>query len=154
MGHSIDIALFEPQIPPNTGNILRLCANTQSHLHLIQPMGFEINEKTLKRAALDYITPNCYTIYPDIDTFLAKQIHKKIWSASTKASTPYHKIRYSPGNILLFGAETHGLPVNILKNYASIRIPMAPDQRSLNLSNSVAIILYHALYQNDFFNLR
>ena len=150
MSHSIDIALFEPQIPPNTGNILRLCANTRSHLHLIEPMGFEINEKNLKRAALDYITPGCFTLYPNIEAFFSKHQNKKIWCASTKGSAPYHQTLFSPGDILLFGAETHGLPEDVLKKYPSIRIPMGPDQRSLNLSNSVAIVLYHALFQNNF----
>ena len=153
MNKSIDIALFEPQIPPNTGNILRLCANAQSHLHLIEPMGFAINEKNLKRAALDYITPDCYTTYPDINAFFTKHHNRRIWCASTKGSSPYHHIPFLPGDILLFGAETHGLPDHVIEHYPCMRIPMGPGQRSLNLSNSVAIILYHALFQNDFLQL-
>lgn len=147
------IALHEPQIAPNTGNIIRLTANNGCQLHLIEPMGFDLEEKKLRRAGLDYRDLTNVSKYPNYEVFLEAMQGRRILACTTKGSQPYQKICYQPDDVLLFGSETHGLPDNILQAVGPdqrIRIPMQSNNRSLNLSNAVAIISYEAWRQQDF----
>lgn len=148
----MNIVLHEPEIPQNTGNIARTCACTGSTLHLIEPLGFSMEEKYLKRAGLDYWDALDLRIYPDFETFLMKNEGARIYMASTKAPRKYTDVSYGPEDYIMFGKETAGIPETILLEYKEtcIRIPMNPEFRSLNLSNSVAIILYEALRQQHF----
>ncbi len=148
----MNIVLLEPEIPANTGNIGRTCVVTGSSLHLIKPLGFEINEKTLKRAGLDYWSKLDVTLYDDYDSFRSLNENKRIWYLTTKAERSYAAADFRPGDYLMFGKETAGIPEEILVENRDrcIRIPMMKDERSLNLSNAVAIVLYEALRQNDF----
>ena len=148
-----NIVLFEPEIPPNTGNIIRLAANTGCRLHLIEPLGFELDEKRLRRAGLDYHEFADLKLYTDYDHFLKEEKPETIYALTTKASKYFHAPKFNPGDYLLFGPETRGLPAKILEALGPehcIRIPMLKDSRSLNLSNSAAIILYEAWRQNNF----
>ncbi|WP_319782673.1 tRNA (cytidine(34)-2'-O)-methyltransferase [Oceanisphaera sp. IT1-181] len=148
-----EIALYEPEIAPNTGNIMRLARNNGCHLHLIEPMGFQLEEKRLRRAGLDYADFGRISLHKDYAAFLQAVAGKRIFSCTTKGSQPHHKASYQAGDILLFGPETRGLPDTVLADIESefrIRIPMQPDSRSLNLSNAVAIISYEAWRQHDF----
>jgi tRNA (cytidine/uridine-2'-O-)-methyltransferase len=149
------IALFQPEIPPNTGNIIRLCANTGCALHLIKPLGFEINDKHLKRAGLDYAKNVAINYYESFDDFLKKiqDSNATLYLCSTKSDTPYTKPDYKSGDIFIFGPETKGLPKSILDSYPDnqkIKIPMQPYSRSLNLSNAVSVIIFDAWRQNNF----
>lgn len=148
----MNIVLFEPEIPANTGNIGRTCVATGTRLHLIEPLGFKINEKALKRAGLDYWDKLDVTVYCDFDDFLERNPGAKIYMATTKAPNVYTDVRYEPDCFIMFGKESAGIPEEILvKNQETcVRIPMWGDIRSLNLSNSVAIVLYEALRQNGF----
>ena len=148
----MNIALFEPEMPANTGNIGRTCVATGTRLHLIEPLGFKINEKALKRAGLDYWDKLDVTVYCDFDDFLERNPGAKIYMATTKAPNVYTDVRYEPDCFIMFGKESAGIPEEILvKNQETcVRIPMWGDIRSLNLSNSVAIVLYEALRQNGF----
>jgi len=149
----LKIVLFEPEIPPNTGNIIRLCANTGCTLHLIEPLGFDLEEKKLRRAGLDYHEFADLKLYPDIDTFLREQGDRRTFAASTKGGTPYHRVSYQAGDAILLGPETRGLPQQLLERLGSaqtLRIPMKPHSRSLNLSNAAALVVYEALRQLDF----
>ena len=151
-----NIVLHQPEIPPNTGNIIRLCANTGSKLHLIHPLGFVMSKKNLERAALDYGESIEIKHYKNFETFLDESKALSYVAASTKGSKMMSESRINSGDYLLFGSETEGLPKDCLENKKCkevIRIPMADKSRSLNLSNSVAIILYYALSQNDFIGL-
>ena len=152
---SLNIVLFEPEIPQNTGNIARTCAATRSRLHLIKPMGFEINDRKLKRAGLDYWYLLDITYYDGLEHFFAQNSNGRVFYCSTKAQCTYTQAKYSDGDYLVFGKETAGLPESLLKaNLEScIRIPMLEEARSLNLSNSVAIVVYEALRQTNFENL-
>lgn len=153
----INIALYEPEIPPNTGNIIRLCANTNSALHLIHPLGFELNTKQVRRAGLDYHDMARVTEHDSFEDYLAQLQTPRIFACSTKGHINYSDIQYQADDILLFGPETRGLPSQVLQHDAItnlIRIPMAKNSRSLNLSNAVAIILYEALRQNGFFDTK
>ena len=143
----INIALYEPEIPPNTGNIIRLCANVGANLHLIEPLGFKIEDKQLRRAGLDYHEFADIKIYKNFDDFYQKNESKRIWACTTKAKQYYHQVNFDNDDMLLFGPETRGLPKNILDflQKTQIKIPMHKNSRSLNLSNSVAVILYGAL---------
>lgn len=149
----LHIALFEPEIPPNTGNIIRLCANTGTQLHLIHPLGFSMDEKQLKRAGLDYHEFARVKEYAHYADFLAWAGFRRIFACSTKGSRLYHEVHYQADDILLFGPESRGLPVvmrdSLPKNQV-IRIPMVETSRSLNLSNAAAIITYEALRQLHF----
>lgn len=149
------IVLVNPEIPQNTGNIARTCAATGARLHLIEPLGFELSDKYLKRAGLDYWKLMQYEIHPSWEDFLQKYPNAVCHFATTKAPRSYAEARYGCDDFLVFGRETRGLPEELLaENYARcVRIPMRPDARSLNLSNSVAILLYEALRQQDFPNL-
>ncbi|MBQ7975006.1 MAG: tRNA (uridine(34)/cytosine(34)/5-carboxymethylaminomethyluridine(34)-2'-O)-methyltransferase TrmL [Clostridia bacterium] len=151
-----NIVLVEPEIPQNTGNIARTCAATGSKLHIIKPMGFEIDDKKLKRAGLDYWHLLGVQYYEGIEDFYNKNPDAKCYYASTKAINTYSDVKYSDGDYIFFGKETKGLPEELLyKNEKScIRIPMIDEARSLNLSNAVAIVVYEALRQNSFFELK
>lgn len=148
----MNIVLFEPEMPANTGNIGRTCVATNTRLHLIEPLGFKINEKALKRAGLDYWDKLDVTVYSDFGDFLERNPGAKIYMATTKAPNVYTDVRYEPDCFIMFGKESAGIPEEILvKNQENcVRIPMWGDIRSLNLSNSVAIVLYEALRQNGF----
>lgn len=149
----LHIALHEPQIAPNTGNIIRLCANNGFHLHLIEPFGFALEEKKLRRAGLDYRDLADVQRYPNFAAFRAALPGSRIFACTTKGNAYYHQAEYAAGDVLLFGSETKGLPDDIRDGdaiYQRIRIPMQPNNRSLNLSNSVAIISYEAWRQQGF----
>lgn len=148
----MNIVLFEPEMPANTGNIGRTCVATDTRLHLIEPLGFKINEKALKRAGLDYWDKLDVTVYCDFQDFLNKNPGAKIYMATTKAPKVYTEVSYEPDCFIMFGKESAGIPEEILleNQETCVRIPMWGDIRSLNLSNSVAIVLYEALRQNGF----
>jgi tRNA (cytidine/uridine-2'-O-)-methyltransferase len=144
------IALYEPQIAPNTGNIIRLAANNGCYLHLIEPLGFDLEEKKLRRAGLDYRDMAKVSRHENYEAFLKVVEGKRILACTTKGSGPHDQIEYTEGDVLLFGSETSGLPDSVLESIEykdRIRIPMMPDSRSLNLSNAVAIISYEAWRQ-------
>lgn len=149
----LNVVLVEPEIPQNTGNIARTCACTNTRLHLVRPFGFDISEKSLKRAGLDYWDKVDIVYYDNLAEFFGKNAGGKFYYATTKAKQSYTDVSYPDGCFILFGKETKGLPEDLI--YAgfdrAVRIPMYGALRSLNLSNSVAIILYEALRQNDFF---
>ncbi|MFT5504595.1 MAG: tRNA (cytidine/uridine-2'-O-)-methyltransferase [Gammaproteobacteria bacterium] len=147
------IALYEPEIPPNTGNIIRLAANTGCQLELIQPLGFELDEKRLRRAGLDYDEWTKINLHECWESFAEKFDHHQIFAFSTKSSRSYDSVTYSRGDVLLFGPETRGLPAGILGSLPGdqrLRLPMVEPSRSLNLSNTVAIAVYEAWRQNGF----
>ena len=148
----MNIVLLEPEIPANTGNIGRTCVVTGSSLHLIEPLGFLINEKMLKRAGLDYWDKLDVSTYRDYSDFIQKHDQAKIWYLTTKAEKSYTEADFEPDDYLMFGKETAGIPEEILieNREKCIRIPMIKEERSLNLSNAVAIVLYEALRQNGF----
>jgi len=147
------IALFEPRIAPNTGNIIRLIANNGCHLHLIEPLGFDLEEKKLRRAGLDYTDLSNVTRHPDYESFLTAMAGRRILACTTKGSRPHDQLEYKAGDVLLFGSETAGLPDDVMNSIAvehRLRIPMQPTSRSLNLSNAVAIVSYEAWRQHGF----
>ena len=146
------IVLHEPEIPANTGNIGRTCAATGTSLHLIEPLGFKINEKALKRAGMDYWDRLDVTTYIDYRDFLERNPGAKIYYASTKAPRMYTEVEYEDGCYIMFGKESAGIPEELLleNQERAVRIPMVGETRSLNLSNSVAVVLYEALRQNQF----
>lgn len=148
----LNIVLLEPEIPANTGNIGRTCVATGAKLHLIEPLGFRLNEKALKRAGMDYWKKLDVTTYIDYADFLEKNPKAKIYMATTKARKVYTEVHYEPDCYIMFGKESAGIPEPLLvENQENcIRIPMNPEIRSLNLGNSVAIVLYEALRQNQF----
>jgi tRNA (cytidine/uridine-2'-O-)-methyltransferase len=148
----LNIVLHEPEIPANTGNIGRTCCATGVKLHLIEPLGFKIDEKAVKRAGLDYWEHLDYEVYEDYEDFLKKNPGAKIYFATTKAPYMYSEAHYEPDCYIMFGKESAGIPEEILYNHQEtcVRIPMNPEIRSLNLSNSVAVVLYEALRQNNF----
>ena len=147
------IALYEPRIAPNTGNIIRLAANNGCELHLIEPLGFDFEEKKLRRAGLDYHDLANVTRYANYAVFLEAMQGRRILACTTKGSRAHDQLEYQAGDVLLFGSETHGLPDEVMQTIdpgRRLRIPMKPDSRSLNLSNAVAIISYEAWRQNGF----
>ena len=147
------VVLYQPEIPPNTGNIIRLCANTGSSLHLIEPLGFELDDKRLRRAGLDYHEFAEVMRYPDLATFLAQVRPDRVFGVSTRGDVRYDRVSYRAGDAFLFGPETRGLPQGILDELAQgrrLRLPMRQGQRSLNLSNSVAVLIFEAWRQQDF----
>lgn len=148
-----NIVLYQPEIPPNTGNIIRLCANTGCTLHLIEPLGFKLEDKLLRRAGLDYHEWADIKTYSSIEKL---EITQNVYALSTKGRQHYHQVRFRAGDYLVFGPETRGLPDNYLKqldNDRVLRLPMLEHSRSLNLSNTVAIVTYEALRQNQFAGL-
>ena len=148
----LNIVLYEPEIPANTGNIGRTCVATGTRLHLIEPLGFKLNEKSLKRAGMDYWNDLDVTTYIDYQDFMEKNPGAKIYMATTKAPKVYTEVNYEPDCYIMFGKESAGIPEEILLDNQEncVRIPMWGDIRSLNLSNSVSIVLYEALRQNGF----
>lgn len=149
----LDIVLFEPEIPANTGNIIRLCANTGAHLHLIQPLGFELDDKRLRRAGLDYHEWVSVRQYASLGDFIERAKPKRLFAMTTKGSVGYSNIRFQTGDALLFGPETRGLPADFLNQHPAelkLYLPMRPESRSLNLSNTVSIVLYEAWKQLGF----
>ena len=149
----LHIALFEPEIPPNTGNIIRLCANTGAKLHLIEPLGFTLDDKKLRRAGLDYHEFSDLQIHADFDLFITWLGERPLFACTTKAKQLHHQAQYQDETVFLFGPESRGLPSEILLSLdesQKIKIPMRTNSRSLNLSNAAAIILYEAWRQLDF----
>lgn len=148
----LNIVLHEPEIPANTGNIGRTCVATNTRLHLIEPLGFRLDEKSLKRAGMDYWGSLDVTTYIDYADFLERNPGAKIYMATTKAPKVYTEVTYEPDCYIMFGKESAGIPEEILVQHQEdcVRIPMVGDIRSLNLSNSVSIVLYEALRQNGF----
>ena len=153
---SLNIVLYEPEIPANTGNIGRSCVATNTRLHLIEPLGFSLEEKQLKRAGMDYWKDLDVTTYVNWEDFCQKNPDAKIYFATTKARHVYSDVNYESDCYIMFGKESAVIPEEILKDHPEmcVRIPMVGETRSLNLSNSVAIVLYEALRQNDFSNMK
>lgn len=152
----MNIILFQPEIPANTGNIGRTCVATGTKLHLIEPLGFRLDEKSIKRAGMDYWADLDVTRYVNFEEFLEKNPGANIFMATTKAKHVYTEVKYGPDDFIMFGRESAGIPEEILVDYEEtcIRIPMMGEIRSLNLSNSVAVVLYEALRQNDFSHMK
>lgn len=156
--HEVDnaplhIVLVEPQIPPNTGNVARLCAATGCALHLVEPLGFRIDDRELKRAGLDYWQSVHVVVHPSLEEFLERTRARRRWFLSTHARKPYTQAEFAPGDMLVFGKETAGLPKELLAEFSeqALRVPMRPQSvRSLNLSTSVGIVAYAALAQLGF----
>ena len=148
----LNIVVHEPEMPANTGNIGRTCVAAGARLHLIEPLGFSINDKMVKRAGLDYWDKLDVTVYDDFNDFCERNPGAKIYMATTKAHKTYTEVSYEPDCYIMFGKESAGIPEEILVDHEDtcVRIPMIGDIRSLNLSNSVAIVLYEALRQNNF----
>ena len=148
-----NIVLFEPEIPPNTGNIIRLCANTGAQLHLVKPLGFSLEDKQLKRAGLDYHEYANLQIHENWQACKDALAGKRMFAITTKGSTSHGKIKFEKDDVFVFGPETRGLPVEIRNEFSAehrVRLPMLPESRSLNLSNSAAVLLYEAWRQIDF----
>ena len=152
----MNIVLHEPEIPGNTGNIGRTCVATNTALHLIKPLGFEITDKTVKRAGMDYWQHLELYVYEDFNDFISKNPNARIYMATTKARKAYTEVEYKEDDFIMFGRESAGIPEEILVKYekTSIRIPMVGETRSLNLFSSAAIVLYEALRQLDFEGMR
>lgn len=150
-----NIVLFEPEIPSNTGNVVRTCAATGCRLHLIEPLGFSVSDRELKRAGLDYWQFADITIHKNLADFFENEKPARFWLTSTKAPNRYDKAEYRDGDYIFFGRETKGLPEDFICENLSqaIRVPMREETRSLNLSNSVAIVIYEALRQTGFAGL-
>lgn len=149
----LEIALYQPEIPPNTGNIMRLCANTGCRLHLIHPLGFSLDEKQVRRAGMDYRDLAVVQEHASFAAFNLAMQGRRVFALSTKARSNYAQTAFQAGDVLLFGPETRGLPMdflNSLPDELKLRIPMLPDSRSMNLSNSVAVVVYEALRQLGF----
>jgi len=144
------IVLFEPEIPPNTGNIMRLNVNTGNKLHLIKPLGFSINDKDLKRAGMDYIKRSSFMTWENLNECLVNINTHNVYAVSTKGKKLYSKQKYKPNDVFIFGPESRGLPLDIINSNKSIYIPMKKQGRSLNLANAVSIIVYEAWNQQDF----
>ena len=147
------IVLYQPEIPPNTGNIIRLCANTGSHLHVVHPLGFELDDKRLRRAGLDYHEFASVLQHQNLNDCLASLPNQRVFALSTRGRQRYDQVSYQAGDIFLFGPETRGLPQEVLDSLPAeqrLRLPMVNGQRSLNLSNTAAIMLYEAWRQMDF----
>ena len=153
---ALNIVLFEPEIPANTGNIGRTCVATGTKLHLIEPLGFRLNEKSIKRAGMDYWEHLDVTRYINFEDFLEKNPGARIYMATTKGQHVYTEVNYEPDCYIMFGKESAGIPEEILVKHPDncIRIPMLSEIRSLNLSNSVAVVLYEALRQNQFASMQ
>ena len=148
-----NIVLFEPEIPPNTGNIIRLASNTGCRLHLIEPLGFSLDEKNLRRAGLDYHQYSKVLVHADWETFVATCQPERLFALSTKGKRTYSEATFSPDDYFVFGPETRGLPAELLNSdqfFDLLRLPMLEHSRSLNLSNTVAIVVYEAWRQLEF----
>jgi tRNA (cytidine/uridine-2'-O-)-methyltransferase len=151
--HMLHVVLYQPEIPPNTGNIIRLCANAGAALHLIHPLGFELGEARVKRAGLDYHEMATVREHRDLEAFLQEVAPARFFAVSTRGGQRYADVKFAAGDAFLFGPETRGLPQALLDSLPPervLRIPMRPDNRSLNLSNAVAVLVYEAWRQMDF----
>jgi tRNA (cytidine/uridine-2'-O-)-methyltransferase len=149
----LDVLLYQPEIPPNTGNAIRLCANTGARLHLIEPLGFDLEDKQLRRAGLDYHEYARLQVHPSLEAALEAIGPRRLFALSTRGTRRYDQPRYQAGDALLFGPETRGLPSEVLDGLAPeqcLRLPMRPANRSLNLSNSIAVVVFEAWRQLDF----
>jgi len=149
----LDIVLYQPEIPPNTGNIIRLSANTGFGLHLIRPLGFELDDKRARRAGLDYHEMARVEVYEQLQDYLNARKPPRLYAITTKGTRSYHEVSFDPGDALLFGPETRGLPPDVLASLPlthRLRIPMHPDSRSMNLSNAVAVLVYESWRQLNF----
>jgi len=148
-----DVILHTPEIPPNTGNVIRLCANTGARLHLVEPLGFSLEDRQLKRAGLDYHEYASLRVHDSLDAALSAIAPPRLFALSTRGTVRYHAPRFAPGDAFLFGSETAGLPPAVLDAVPGahrLYLPMRPGNRSLNLSNAVAVVVFEAWRQNDF----
>ena len=148
-----EIVLYQPEIPPNTGNIIRLAANTGSNLHLVAPLGFDLSDKQLARAGLDYHDLTCVTVHADWAHCRTALAGRRMYALTTRGSRRHDRVEYQPGDALVFGPESRGLPAEVLAEFAPdarIRIPMRPTNRSVNLSNAVAVVVYEGWRQHGF----
>ena len=148
-----DVVLYQPEIPPNTGNIIRLCANTGARLHLVKPLGFTLEDKQLQRAGLDYHEYASIEVHANWQACLQRLPGRRMFALSTKGSMRYSEEKFEPEDVFVFGPETRGLPPDILDQFKPeqrMRLPMRPDNRSLNLSNAVAVVVFEAWRQNGF----
>lgn len=149
----LHVVLYEPEIPPNTGNIIRLCANTGCQLHLIEPLGFSLEDKQMRRAGLDYSEYATVKIHKDYPSFLETERPERLFGLTTKGTRHYHEVAYQDGDYLMLGPETRGLPGDVregLPEEHRLRVPMRPESRSLNLSNTAALLVYEAWRQLGF----
>ena len=151
----LSVALVEPEIPPNTGNVIRLCANTGAQLHLVEPLGFPLDDAKMRRAGLDYHDYATMKVHPDWEAFVASERPDpaRMFALTTHGSTPFASMAFRPGDVFIFGSETRGLAPELRDSFPPsqrIRLPMRPDNRSLNLSNTVAVVVYEAWRQNGF----
>ena len=149
----LDIVLFQPEIPPNTGNVIRLCANTGARLHLVEPLGFELDDAKLRRAGLDYHEFAALSTWPSFDAFVAQIAPPRLFALSTRGTIRYDTVRFRAGDAVVFGPESRGLPAAMLDGFAPehvLRVPMRPGNRSLNLSNAVAVVVFEAWRQQGF----
>ena len=149
----LDVILYQPEIPPNTGNVIRLCANTGARLHLIRPLGFTLEDAQLRRAGLDYHEYARVRVHDTLEDALADLAPARLFALSTRNATRYDQVAFAPGDAFLFGPETRGLPDDVLATIPDdqrLRLPMRPDNRSLNLSNAVAVVVFEAWRQRDF----
>ncbi|MDX1755476.1 MAG: tRNA (uridine(34)/cytosine(34)/5-carboxymethylaminomethyluridine(34)-2'-O)-methyltransferase TrmL [Marinobacter sp.] len=149
----LNVVLYEPEIPPNTGNIIRLCANTGCQLHLIEPLGFSLEDKQMRRAGLDYSEYATVKVHASYSAFLQAEQPERLFGLSTKGRQGYHQARFQAGDYLMFGPETRGLPGEVRDKIPTnqlLRVPMQPNSRSLNLSNTAALVVYEAWRQLDF----
>ena len=147
------VVLYQPEIPPNTGNIIRLCANTGSRLHLIRPLGFDMDDKKLRRAGLDYREFADVAVHDDLAAFTASVCPRRLWACSTKGERHFSDVQFAPDDAFLFGPETRGLPATVLAACGRrqvLRLPMVADSRSLNLSNAVSVFVFEAWRQQGF----
>ena len=148
-----DVVLVHPEIPPNTGNVIRLCANTGARLHLVEPLGFSIDDKQLRRAGLDYHEFASVAVHGSWDACAKALAEKRLFAFSTRGTASYASVRFAPGDAFVFGAETQGLPRELLETFPAerrLRLPMRPGNRSLNLSNTVAVVVFEAWRQCGF----
>ena len=148
-----DVVLYQPEIPPNAGNVIRLCANVGARLHLVEPLGFSMDDRQLKRAGLDYHEYVDVRVHADWEACAAALSGKRLFAASTRGSVPHASVAFLPDDAFVFGPETSGLPASMLERFAAdrvIRVPMRPGNRSLNLSNAVAVVVYEAWRQHGF----
>ena len=149
----LHVVLFQPEIPPNTGNVIRLCANSGASLHLLRPLGFDLDHAKLRRAGLDYHEFAAVSVHDDLDAFVAAVAPKRLFALSTRGRARYDEVAYADGDAFLFGPETRGLPQDVLEAIDPARrlcLPMRPGNRSLNLSNAVAVVVYEAWRQLGF----
>ncbi len=147
------VVLYQPEIPPNTGNVIRLCANTGSGLHLIEPLGFDLDDRKLRRAGLDYHEWAEVSVHSSLEKFVEQVAPNRLWAVSTRGKRCHADVVYEAGDAFLFGPETRGLPqalIDELEQAQVLRLPMVPDSRSLNLSNAVAVLVYEAWRQLGF----